>query len=44
MLDWKDYFNPPFFTDEFNPGMIWDAEFEMVSSPTDLMDTISAND
>ena len=42
-MDWKDYFKPPFFTDEFNPGMIWDAEFEMVSSPTDLMECVADN-
>lgn len=43
MLDWKDYFKPPFFTDEFNPGMIWDDEFELVSSPTDLMEYVADN-
>ena len=43
MLDWKDYFNPPFFADTFNPGMIWDADFEMVSSPTDLMECAADN-
>lgn len=30
MLDWQEYFKPPFFADTFNPGMIWDADFEMV--------------
>lgn len=43
MLDWTDYFKPPFFTDEFNPGMIWDDEFELVSSPTDLMEYVADN-
>ena len=43
MLDWKDYFKPPFFTDKFNPGMIWDADFAMVSSPTDLMECAADN-
>lgn len=43
MLDWKDYFKPPFFTDEFNPGMVWDDEFELVSSPTDLMEYVADN-
>ena len=43
MMDWKDYFKPPFFTDEFNPGMIWDDEFELVSSPTDLMEYVADN-
>ena len=41
MLDWKDYFKPPFTADGYDPGTIWDDKFEMVSSPTDLMGCVA---
>lgn len=37
-MDWKEIFNPPFMADEYNPGTIWASNFEMVTTPTNLMD------
>lgn len=41
MTTWKDYFKPPFILDEYDPGVIWSSDYEMVTSPTDLMDHVA---
>lgn len=41
-MDWKEIFKPPFMADEYNPGTIWASNFEMVTTPTNLMDIAAA--
>ena len=41
MKPWKDYFKPPFTLDEYDPGIIWSSDYEMVTSPTDRMDYVA---
>lgn len=37
-MDWKEIFTPPFMADTYNLGIIWASNFEMVTTPTNLMD------
>lgn len=41
MNTWKAYFKPPFILDEYDPGIIWSSDYEMVTSPTDQMDRVA---
>lgn len=43
MVDWKEIFTPPFIADEYNPGTIWASNYEIVTSPTNLMDNSADN-
>lgn len=42
-MDWKEIFTPPFMADTYNPGIIWASNFEMVTTPTNLMDIAADN-
>jgi len=45
---WKEYYKPPFVVDNFDPGIIWDAEGHMVASPREStmwpFDTVAGRD
>ena len=41
---WKQYFTPPFIRDTFEPGIIWDANGLMVTSPSDKMEDVEDYD
>lgn len=41
---WKDYFHPPFIRDTFEPGIIWDSDGLMVTSPSDKMEDVEDYD
>lgn len=41
---WKDYFQPPFMRDTFEPGIIWDSNGLMVTSPSDKMEDVEDYD
>jgi hypothetical protein len=42
-MNWKEIFTPPFIADEYNPGTIWASNYEIVTSPTNLMDNAADN-
>lgn len=41
---WKQYFTPPFIRDTFEPGIIWDSNGLMVTSPSDKMEDVEDYD
>ena len=43
-LIWKQYFTPPFIRDTFEPGIIWDSDGLMVTSPSYKMEDVEDYD